>query len=39
MMLGHVEVPDEVKAQHLVRLHGYTYDGLTPQEMREACRD
>lgn len=32
LKLGTAETPVETKAQHLVTHHGYSYDGLTPEE-------
>lgn len=37
--LGRFTMNEEKMAQHLVTHHGYTLDGLSPEEMREACRD
>lgn len=35
--LGTDQVGEDVLACHLVLEHGYTYDGLTPEEFKEAC--
>jgi hypothetical protein len=39
LILGAVAVPVEVKAQHLVTRHGYSYDGQTPEEFARSISE